>query len=91
MHEQMKSLLALCVSLCPVAIDDRVSALISVSGKKLARIQKGDLQVQEELFAAGCPKFISPAMGESSDLALTQSDLVKQQVRRLLLGCAGPH
>ena len=52
MHEHMKSLLALCVSLCPIAIDDRVSALISVSGKKLARIQKGDLQVQEELFAA---------------------------------------
>ncbi|KAK3752142.1 hypothetical protein QZH41_018499, partial [Actinostola sp. cb2023] len=59
--EQMYSLLAIAVTLCPERLDENVSAhMREKSGEKLQKLQRGDLQMFEECFSYACPKFISP-------------------------------
>ncbi|KXJ28540.1 eukaryotic translation initiation factor 3 subunit L [Exaiptasia diaphana] len=59
--EQMYSLLAIAVTLCPERLDENVSAQMREKcGEKLQKLQRGDLQAFEECFSYACPKFISP-------------------------------
>eukprot|EP00735_Rhodelphis_limneticus_P011632 TRINITY_DN475_c0_g1::TRINITY_DN475_c0_g1_i1::g.2601::m.2601 TRINITY_DN475_c0_g1::TRINITY_DN475_c0_g1_i1::g.2601 ORF type:complete len:568 (-),score=194.45,sp/A7SDW5/EIF3L_NEMVE/50.20/2e-171,Paf67/PF10255.4/6.7e-148,TPR_2/PF07719.12/2.2e+03,TPR_2/PF07719.12/0.056,TPR_1/PF00515.23/3.1e+03,TPR_1/PF00515.23/0.14 TRINITY_DN475_c0_g1_i1:319-2022(-) len=82
--EQMYSLLAICLALCPHRIDEGImSAIREKFGDKFMRMQKGGEEatsVFEELFHFGCPKFLSPAppnfaAGENSQLEAYQLQL----------------
>lgn len=60
-NDQMYTLLALSLSLCPQRIDENVnSQLREKCGEKMQKMQRGDSQVYEEAFSFACPKFISP-------------------------------
>lgn len=60
-REQLFNLLAIAITLNPQRIDDGVQTqLIAMCGEKMARMQKGDAAVFEELFQYGCPKFLMP-------------------------------
>ena len=64
----MYALIAICVALCPVRLDDNIHiGLRELYGEKndekFARMQRGGpeaLPIFEELFLSACPKFISP-------------------------------
>lgn len=60
-NDQMYVLLSICLTLCPQRIDENVlSQLREKYNDKMQRLQKGDIQIFEELFSYACPKFISP-------------------------------
>ena len=67
-NEQMYSLLALTIPLCPVVrtLDDGVAKqLREKHGDKLSRMQMGGAEaesVYEELYAFGCPKFVTTSV-----------------------------
>lgn len=60
----MYALIAICVALCPVRLDDTIhSTLREKYGDQFMRMQRGGpeaLPIFEELFLSACPKFISP-------------------------------
>jgi translation initiation factor 3 subunit L len=60
-NEQMYTLLALCLVLHPMRIDESVhSQLREKFADKMLRMQKGDIQEFETSFSFACPKFLSP-------------------------------
>eukprot|EP00051_Salpingoeca_urceolata_P000783 m.36058 g.36058 ORF g.36058 m.36058 type:complete len:536 (-) comp10984_c0_seq1:29-1636(-) len=62
--EQLLSLVALCLTLCPQRVDDTIADhLAKVEGvsERMMRMQSGDLQAFTELFKKVAPKFVSPA------------------------------
>ncbi|XP_078692228.1 eukaryotic translation initiation factor 3 subunit L-like [Branchiostoma floridae x Branchiostoma belcheri] len=60
-NEQMFNLLAVCLTLYPMRIDESVhSQLREKCGEKMIRMQKGDMQAFEDSFSFACPKFLSP-------------------------------
>uniref|UniRef100_H2ZZ48 Eukaryotic translation initiation factor 3 subunit L n=1 Tax=Latimeria chalumnae TaxID=7897 RepID=H2ZZ48_LATCH len=62
-NEQMYGLLALVLTMYPMRIDESIhTQLREKYGDKMLRMQKGDLQVYEELFSFACPKFLSPVV-----------------------------
>jgi translation initiation factor 3 subunit L len=61
-HDQMYTLLAIAVSLCPQRIDETVHAVLRDKYvDKMIKMQRGDETVFDELFSFACPKFITPA------------------------------
>jgi translation initiation factor 3 subunit L len=61
-HDQMYTLLAIAVSLCPQRIDETVHAVLRDKYvDKMIKMQRGDESVFDELFSFACPKFITPA------------------------------
>ena len=66
--DKILSLLAIAVSLCAGhRVDDQVMELMqSKLGEKLNRLNSGDVSTFEELFENACPKFISPAVSDST-------------------------
>jgi len=59
-NEQMYSLLAIGVALCPQRIDENVhTTLRDKCGEQLNRIQRGEFNVFKDLFSFACPKFVS--------------------------------
>jgi translation initiation factor 3 subunit L len=60
----MYALIAICVALCPVRLDDTIhQTLREKYGDQFTRMQRGGpeaLTIFEELFLSACPKFISP-------------------------------
>jgi translation initiation factor 3 subunit L len=60
----MYALMAICVALCPVRLDDTIHATLREKyGDQFTRMQRGgpeSLPIFEELFLSACPKFISP-------------------------------
>lgn len=60
----MYALIAICVALCPVRLDDTIHASLREKyGDQFTRMQRGGpeaLPIFEELFMSACPKFISP-------------------------------
>jgi len=66
---QMYALLAIVMSFCPTQrIDEHVKNLLKDKhGDKMQRIQRGEVQVLEELFSYACPKFINPATPNYDD------------------------
>ncbi|XP_039260947.2 eukaryotic translation initiation factor 3 subunit L-like [Styela clava] len=60
--DQMYNLLAICVTLYPVRIDESLSRqMIEKTGEeKRARMQRGEKGAFEEAFSFACPKFVSP-------------------------------
>jgi translation initiation factor 3 subunit L len=60
-NEQMYTLLAICLVLHPMRIDESVhSQLREKYGDKMLRMQKGESQEFESCFSFACPKFLSP-------------------------------
>lgn len=60
-NEQMYTLLAICLVLHPMRIDESVhSQLKEKYGDKMIRLQKAELPEFENSFAFACPKFLSP-------------------------------
>lgn len=60
-NEQMFAMLSMAVSLFPQRIDDQVhSNLRDKYGDRMLKMQRGDNETFEELFAYCCPKFVSP-------------------------------
>ncbi|KAF8250854.1 hypothetical protein K440DRAFT_616475 [Wilcoxina mikolae CBS 423.85] len=63
-NDQMYALIAICVALCPVRLDDTIHATLREKyGDQFTRMQRGGpeaLPIFEELFLSACPKFISP-------------------------------
>lgn len=60
-NEQMYTLLAICLVLHPMRIDESVhSQLKEKLGDRMIRMQKYDPQEFENSFSFGCPKFLSP-------------------------------
>mmetsp|Transcript_44581 Transcript_44581/g.72569 ORF Transcript_44581/g.72569 Transcript_44581/m.72569 type:complete len:537 (+) Transcript_44581:43-1653(+) len=67
--DQMYALLAIAVSLNPQRVDDQVSTVLREKySEKMARLQRGDLEAFQELFANACPKFISPVPPNYADI-----------------------
>jgi len=61
-NEQMYSMLAICISLCPQRVDENIhSVLREKYADKMQKMQKGDEETFDELFVYACPKFINPA------------------------------
>eukprot|EP00897_Mesotaenium_endlicherianum_P001707 jgi/Mesen1/1564/ME000134S00682 len=63
-NEQMYSLLAICLTLCPQSklVEEGVNAALREKhADKMLRMQRGDEGVYDELFSMACPKFITPA------------------------------
>jgi len=59
--EQMYSLLAICLSLCPQRVDENVhTTLREKYNDKIMRMQRGEEKAFEESFSFSCPKFIFP-------------------------------
>jgi translation initiation factor 3 subunit L len=62
--DQMYALVAICVALHPVRLDDTIhTALREKYGEQMNRMQRGgaeSLPIFKELFKQACPKFISP-------------------------------
>ncbi|KAG9344451.1 hypothetical protein JZ751_011121 [Albula glossodonta] len=62
-NDQMHGLLAIALTMYPMRIDESIhTQLREKYGDKMLRMQKGDLQVFEELFSFACPKFLSPVV-----------------------------
>lgn len=60
-NEQMYTMLAICLVLHPMRIDESVhSQLREKFSEKMLRMQKGDLTEFEGCFSFACPKFLSP-------------------------------
>ncbi|CAH1793502.1 unnamed protein product [Owenia fusiformis] len=60
-NEQMYTLLAICLTLHPMRIDESVhSQLREKFGDRMLRMQKGEMAEFENSFAYACPKFLSP-------------------------------
>ncbi|KAG4302160.1 hypothetical protein PCK1_001432 [Pneumocystis canis] len=72
--DQMYALLAMCIALCPIRIDDNLHILLKEKyGEELLKMQRGGpecIPVFTELFSYACPKFISP-LSPDFDNALT--------------------
>lgn len=62
MTDQMYNLLAMCVTLYPIRIDESLSHQMKekTGQEKLLRMQHGDKVAFEESFTFACPKFVSP-------------------------------
>lgn len=61
-NEQMYHLLAVCLVLHPMRIDESVHSLLREKlGDKILRMQKGDMNEFEQCFSFASPKFLSPA------------------------------
>ncbi|ORE10107.1 hypothetical protein BCV72DRAFT_39453 [Rhizopus microsporus var. microsporus] len=61
--DQMYSLLAICIALCPTRLDENIhSQLREKHGEQLYKMQKGEesLPIYVDLFQSACPKFLSP-------------------------------
>ncbi|ESO07694.1 hypothetical protein HELRODRAFT_185444 [Helobdella robusta] len=60
-NDQMFTLLAICLTLHPMSIDETVSShLREKFAEKISKMQKGDLQEFESSFQFACPKFLFP-------------------------------
>ncbi|XP_067671380.1 eukaryotic translation initiation factor 3 subunit L-like isoform X1 [Haliotis asinina] len=60
-NEKMYTLLAICLVLHPMRIDESVhSQLREKFADKMLRLQKGDMAEFEQSFSFACPKFLSP-------------------------------
>lgn len=61
-NEQMLSILAMIITLSPQHVDEVVNSQLKQERytDKMAKLQKGDLKVFEEMFSFACPKFMSP-------------------------------
>lgn len=61
--DQMYALLAICVALNPTRIDATVSAgLREKYGEQLYKMQRGAINIFEELYHFAAPKFVSPSL-----------------------------
>eukprot|EP00899_Mesostigma_viride_P013763 jgi/Mesvir1/22388/Mv17879-RA.1 len=63
-NEQIFALLAMCIALCPawLLLEEAVSSVLRDKyGEKMARMQRMEEVVFDELFAYGCPKFVCAA------------------------------
>ncbi|XP_052759791.1 eukaryotic translation initiation factor 3 subunit L-like [Mya arenaria] len=61
MNDKMYTLLAICLVLHPIRIDESVhSQLREKFADKMLRMSKGDMQEFEQSFSFACPKFLSP-------------------------------
>lgn len=59
--DKMYALLALCMALHPMRIDESVLALLKAKNAQiLTDIQAGDMKAFETQFSFGCPRFLSP-------------------------------
>lgn len=66
--EQMSTLLAICLTLHPMRIDESVhSQLKEKYGEKMLKMQNGDNSEFESCFAFACPKFLSPVIPVNYD------------------------
>lgn len=61
--EQMHALLAIALTMYPTPIYESIHLqLWEMFGDKILCMQKGNLQVYEELFSYSCPKFLLPVV-----------------------------
>ncbi|KAI9145593.1 RNA polymerase I-associated factor PAF67-domain-containing protein [Paraphysoderma sedebokerense] len=80
--EQMYSLLAICVSLCPTRLDEQIhTALRERHADSLSKLQSADeaeaLATCKDLFLYSCPKFISPNPPDYDVLLAAEDENVK--------------
>eukprot|EP01025_Chloroclados_australasicus_P016931 TRINITY_DN18638_c0_g1_i1.p1 TRINITY_DN18638_c0_g1~~TRINITY_DN18638_c0_g1_i1.p1 ORF type:complete len:524 (-),score=73.93 TRINITY_DN18638_c0_g1_i1:235-1806(-) len=63
-NEQMYHLLAITVAVCPAAqrvLDDNVyTTLREKHGQDISKMSRADMEIFEQLFNKGCPKFVTP-------------------------------
>jgi len=65
--EQMYTLLAICLSLHPMCIDESVDSYLRENfQQKMQRMQKGVWEEFETCFSFACPKFVSPVFPDYS-------------------------
>ena len=85
----MYSLLALTVSLCPsVTRSCEENVLDQLKGKvedDIRRMQNGEKEAYEKLFAYGCPKYISTTAPDFDTMADTRSHAYKAQAKLFLV------
>lgn len=83
--EQLIHLLAIVMTLCPQRIDESVQTeLIAKCGDKIMRMGKGDEGAFEELFANGCPKFISSTAPNFDNVSNRNMEPYKLQLKIFL-------
>ncbi|XP_061766716.1 eukaryotic translation initiation factor 3 subunit L [Nerophis ophidion] len=79
-NEQMHGLLAIALTMYPMRIDESIhTQLRDKYGDKMLRMQKGDLQVFEELFSFARPKFLSPVVPDYDNVDAKFHDVPFQQ------------
>ncbi|KTW30792.1 hypothetical protein T552_00504 [Pneumocystis carinii B80] len=82
--DQMYALLAICIALCPIRIDDNLFILLKEKyGEQLLKMQRGgpeSIPVFSELFSFSCPKFISPL---SPDFDNSSGTIIEHQQHHL--------
>eukprot|EP00927_Polykrikos_kofoidii_P002131 TRINITY_DN1082_c0_g3_i1.p1 TRINITY_DN1082_c0_g3~~TRINITY_DN1082_c0_g3_i1.p1 ORF type:complete len:548 (-),score=97.07 TRINITY_DN1082_c0_g3_i1:53-1627(-) len=86
-QEHMYLLLMICLSLCPVTLDDFLEKALKSDryAEKMARLHAGDESDFEDLFAYSCPKFISPAPPDYDNLeSFNQNEAHNRQVQLFL-------
>jgi len=85
-HDQMYTLLAITVSLCPQRIDENVHAVLREKyADKMQKMQRGDEAVFDELFSFACPKFIIPAAPDYEELHNYNQDAYLLQLKLFLV------
>ncbi|KTW31839.1 uncharacterized protein T551_01100 [Pneumocystis jirovecii RU7] len=76
--DQMYALLAMCIALCPVRIDDNLHIILKEKyGEQLLKMQRGGpecIPVFTELFSFACPKFISPLSPDFDNILTTTTE-----------------
>ncbi|PIK61088.1 putative eukaryotic translation initiation factor 3 subunit L, partial [Apostichopus japonicus] len=68
MNDQIMNLLAICLVLHPMRIDEALQALLMEKyGEKIQRMEKGEPQAFDDAFSYACPRFLSPVPPNYSD------------------------
>ena len=85
-EEQMFQLLAILVALCPRVqiqyLDDRVAErLMENFADKVQAMRRGNIHVYDELFSAGCPRFITTNPPDTSRDLDTNQESYQNQLR----------
>eukprot|EP00177_Eucheuma_denticulatum_P005995 GFKZ01010935.1.p1 GENE.GFKZ01010935.1~~GFKZ01010935.1.p1 ORF type:complete len:533 (+),score=63.75 GFKZ01010935.1:240-1838(+) len=81
-HDQMLALLALCIALQPIQVDESMMVMVrEKAGDRLPRLRQGEPQAFEDLFNYASPKFICPAPPDYSVIEDTYMEAAKLQSR----------
>ncbi|GMH39448.1 hypothetical protein BSKO_07346 [Bryopsis sp. KO-2023] len=85
-EEQMSQLLAMVVAMCPLMqkqyLDERVNeGLMDHFADKVQAMRRGNMGVFDELFSAGCPRFITSHPPDYSKKGDTNQEAYQNQLR----------
>ncbi|XP_033117662.1 eukaryotic translation initiation factor 3 subunit L-like [Anneissia japonica] len=94
MNEQMYTLLAICLTLHPMRIDESIhTQMRDKVGDRLGRMQKGDIMAFQECFVFAAPRFLSPVppnydlpqANYHKEPSMLQTKVFLEEVRQQLL------